>query len=557
MNLSPPLQYAMTRINRALLQNDQDSLVQALQSVPLPELLSQDTLEKVRARGKSALVIFLATLASSNDIEPQAARFWLSCYQSIHHKTLSPELQALRANHVLRQTLEALMARSAGTPLPPDLSGTPKQWTQAFELAIDHKQWSLATQLLDGANKKTLSAQDHPKTWLQIAKQLAKRHDLFVDKSGQTHVDMDYAVLAQLYARCAQFLFAVAQKDAAIALTYLQAKCLEADRQFDQAVAVLRGITQEKKSEFQSCQINIARCQCKQGHLGEAIEALDQVIAQLVLRPRSAASGLHSGNELTGNSPQAEKVFNVANASRALADLATVLESHQVPFFLVSGTLLGYAREGQLLAHDKDIDVGILGWEQQYTIGMALQHSAKFSISSDFLKGERVYYIPISHNETGFIIDLFFYHEENGKYVTGVDFFFGHRQTFAFSPFGLAKTEFLGVPMYVPSDVDLKLRENFGDWRQPDPGYISHLQAPCTVNPGGADYMLTARLQLITALNERKTHKVQRIAQILARHAHSPWAMKSDLHEALSGAAAAAALMDLRASAPREEPAYA
>ena len=172
----------------------------------------------------------------------------------------------------------------------------------------------------------------------------------------------------------------------------------------------------------------------------------------------------------------------------------------------------------------------------------ALLNSTQFALSADFLKGEKAYYIPISHNATGIIIDLFVYHEDQGKYVTGVDFFFGYRQTFAFTPFALKETEFLGVPMYVPEDSELKLRENFGDWRIPDPGYISHLEAPCTVDKGGFGHMMTARLQLINALKQKKSHKVQRIVQVLGQHPDSFWAMSSGLLEKLKASSPPAAV---------------
>ena len=35
---------------------------------------------------------------------------------------------------------------------------------------------------------------------------------------------------------------------------------------------------------------------------------------------------------------------------------------------MVSGTLLGYARTGSVLSHDKDMDVGLFGWEEQFEI---------------------------------------------------------------------------------------------------------------------------------------------------------------------------------------------
>lgn len=528
MNLSPPLQLAVTQIHRALMVGDQTALVSALENVDLPDLLSQDTLEKVRARGKSALVIFLATLASNNNVEVEQAQFWLECYQSIHQKQWLGALQKLKADNVLRLTLQRLMDEKANNIQAQPLSGSARHWVQAFELAIDHKRWSLANALQLAANTHNLKADSYTQTWLQMSKSLAKRHDLFVDSSGQTHVDTDYVMLSEMYARCEEFFTRLGQKQAAVSLAFLQAKCLEAARAYPKAINILNRILKRSPSDQHASLINMARCECKQGHADAAIKLLDQVIAHQLHNP---AVGQDTDGLLTSTEDPktAKKPFNVANASKALADLATVFEAHSIPFFLVSGTLLGYAREGQLLKHDKDIDVGVLGWEHQYSIGMALQKSTQFSLSADFLKGQKVYYIPISHNETGFIIDLFFYHEAHGKYVTGVDFFFGHQQTFAFSPFELEATEFLGVPMYVPSDVDRNLTENFGNWRVSDPGYISHLEAPCTVDPGGFGHMLTARLQLINALKDHKIEKIRRVLKILTRYQDSAWGMSAEL----------------------------
>ena len=543
MNLTPQLQLAMSQINRALIANDEHALVQALQSVPLSEILSQDSIEKVRARGKTSLAIFLATLAVNNEVEPVLAQHWLDCYQSIVQRQFLPAIAQLKSDNVLRTTIAVLGKQIEAHQALAPWSGNSTQWVQALELAIDHQQWGWAQKLMEGATPRTLKANTHHQVWLMFSKLLAKRHNLFVDNSGQTHAGIDYSVLAGLYGLCENHLSMHQVTAAAVTTAYLQAKCLEAAKRYDDAIEVLQRLARKHPAEFQSVMINRARCECKRGDESQAIATLDHVIARHLQSPASANDhGVLESIEPAKHDAQKAGSFNVAAASAALADLATIFKANDIPFFLVSGTLLGYVREGQLLAHDKDIDVGVLGWEQQYKIGNALLNSTQFALSADFLKGEKAYYIPISHNATGIIIDLFVYHEDQGKYVTGVDFFFGYRQTFAFTPFALKETEFLGVPMYVPEDSELKLRENFGDWRIPDPGYISHLEAPCTVDKGGFGHMMTARLQLINALKQKKSHKVQRIVQVLGQHPDSSWAMSSGLLEKLKASSPPAAV---------------
>lgn len=46
-----------------------------------------------------------------------------------------------------------------------------------------------------------------------------------------------------------------------------------------------------------------------------------------------------------------------------LLDLSRILKSLEIKFVLVYGTLLGAAREGELIAHDTDIDVGVIDIE--------------------------------------------------------------------------------------------------------------------------------------------------------------------------------------------------
>ncbi|MBC8514383.1 LicD family protein [bacterium] len=46
-------------------------------------------------------------------------------------------------------------------------------------------------------------------------------------------------------------------------------------------------------------------------------------------------------------------------ARRVLSEVVSILNSAQIPFWLTSGTLLGWFREGDFISNDPDIDLGI------------------------------------------------------------------------------------------------------------------------------------------------------------------------------------------------------
>lgn len=523
MNLSPELQFTLTRLNTALIQGDDALLASCFEGVDLNEILCQDTLGKVRARGKSVMTIFLATLAVSNEIEASRAQVWLDCYHSIARKNLTPGLRALDERHVLRLTTQAVIQC---LPLKrQDLSackGNRQQWQDAFELAIDSRDWISAVSLLEKLSEK----KTEPLAWLNISKALSERQEFFVDTSGIAQTDIDYIRLARLYEICANAASKVRAFDVAQSIGYLRAKCLETAGEYGKAIDYMQSLAKGKN--FTNAKINIARCLCKSGDIPGAIDELDEAIRhhKTIAVLSSESPPLDPGME---PARPIDKKFDIAKASKALENLATVFNAHGLKFFLVSGTLLGYEREGKLLDHDKDIDIGVIGWEKQYEICMALQASTLFTVSPHFLKGQKSYYIPIRHNFTGVWIDIFVYHELDDKLVTGVDFFFGYRQTFAFTPFDLKPVNFLGVDMHVPSNTDLNLQENFGNWRVPDASYLSHLESPSTTNKGGQAHMLTARINALGYIIQKKPLKIRKAIQILREYKDSPWAMGEDL----------------------------
>jgi tetratricopeptide (TPR) repeat protein len=526
MKLNSLMQLILSQLNVALVKQDEALLQKILEGCDLPELLSQSTLMQARARDKNRLVVFLSTLAVHNDIETQRAQQWLDCYMSIGQKKLQGQINALSPHHILRMAVEARMTQKViRLPAKKKAGGSVQAWKDAFELLIDGRDWNSALTLLEIMGSDTSRAGQ----WVEISKSLSARHHLYVDQTGLAKVDIDYEKLAQIYRSCAQAAKQAKMIDLLKALHHLQASALETAGHYEEAIAILNSM---HRSAGSAPLIDMARCQCKMGDMHAAIATLDQLLCTLEEHTHIQLNQID--NEVEKKEEQSKpKQFNIQAASLALRDLAEVMNSRGLKYFLVSGTLLGYVREGQLLSHDKDIDVGLIGWENQYDMCMALQETGLFTVGSEFLRGHKSYYIPIRHNSTGMWIDVFIYHMIGEKMVTGVDFFFGYRQTFAFTPFALKEIEFMGVKMYAPENAELNLEENFGNWRVPDSSYISHLESPSTVDKGGLPFMLTARLSAIAAMVQGKEAKLGKVLELMRAHQSRPASMSQELIDSL------------------------
>jgi len=527
MKLTLDMHRALASINAALMKGDDAAVEKAFMGVDLAQLLSQDTIAMTRALGKKPMTLLLCTLAEQNGVEVVRAKYWLACYQSILRGKLEAPLEKLSRHNVLRFAVECLMQRQPITQAMlagKKVKGTPQTWQDALELLLDHKDWVSALELLRHLGKQPAETQ----IWLQVARSLSRRHPLYVEESGQAQVDVDYQILARLYGLCADAARRAKVPNVDKALVQLAASALETDGDYDSAIHQLKALDPQNNSLV--LQIDLARCLCKQGQAQASVDKLDRAI-ELLSASHNPTEAL-TPDALHGERPgteAAESGFDVVNASRALSDLTRMANEKGTPVFLVSGTLLGYVREGQLLSHDKDIDVGIVGWENQYNLCMALQETGLFTVSVQHLKGKDTFYIPIKHNDTGMWIDVFVYHPRGEHWVTGVDFFFGNQQTFAFTPFELQEIEFLGVKMQAPANAELNLTENYGNWRVPDASYLSHLESPSTMGKGNLDYMITARMAILSACLSQKNLKIKKVLSLMRHYHQMPGAMHEDL----------------------------
>lgn len=160
--------------------------------------------------------------------------------------------------------------------------------------------------------------------------------------------------------------------------------------------------------------------------------------------------------------------YSTGRAERSLLDLNGALRTAGIEMFLVSGTLLGCVREGRLLSHDKDVDVGV--WD---TVGHAAVLSAVRETGLFYVLASRSDRIIRLKHVSGVGVDVFFHTRSADDYAHG-----GVKMTWHNSPFDLVPTEFLGDTFLIPSDHDRYLTENYGDWKTPKVDFDSAFDTP-------------------------------------------------------------------------------
>lgn len=511
----------LPRIDRLLREQRYDELDTLLQEHAAQDLLGDEALTAARAMNLVPTVIYLTTLGVENLPEPGKRAMWLEVYRTLGRKSPTDGFLALPKRLPARWlALNAISGKKPDLATLRQCKGSLRDWRDAFELAVDHGHYDLFEAMTSHLLAQGRSVDD----WLELVGMLMERDSMLNTK-------IDILPLARSMLRVCKRL---PDRGLMYTRTMLALKAANHFRNggaLAQAIAAAEFITDP---EYQLLKmILIAEVQCHLGDLPKSIEWIDRLLRAAATQTKHA-NEIRSWYEKNNKLKKQASSFNQESAGQALVALQQVLDRSGHKAFLVSGTLLGYAREGQLLAHDKDIDVGVMNWESQFDIVLALAESDEFAMNTRTMVGAQTYALVVLHVPTGITIDVFLYHPEGDKLVTGVQSQFGYLQKFAFTPFGLRQVDFLGIKVYVPDDVDRNLTENFGaGWRVSDPGYISHLESPSTVDVGGPVYQLVGRQNCLMAIQRSKPDKLLRALDLLERVQDMPGGMKPDLMEGL------------------------
>uniref|UniRef100_A0A1B6H1C7 Ribitol-5-phosphate transferase FKTN N-terminal domain-containing protein n=1 Tax=Cuerna arida TaxID=1464854 RepID=A0A1B6H1C7_9HEMI len=153
---------------------------------------------------------------------------------------------------------------------------------------------------------------------------------------------------------------------------------------------------------------------------------------------------------------------------KMLSRVKTILDSLGIVFWLSSGTALGYFRECDIIAHSKDVDIGI--WASSYSDRIITEmhdHGFHLKISLGFPNDS----LELSFiDQSGIKLDIFFfYKEDNNHYWNGgTQVKSGKKFKYTFPKFTLCWTIFKDLRVRVPCEMEAYIRANYGpNWFTP------------------------------------------------------------------------------------------
>jgi len=216
----------------------------------------------------------------------------------------------------------------------------------------------------------------------------------------------------------------------------------------------------------------VLRASIERGRVSASNFALAEYRIKAALRAReydfalSLASGEYQ--RLAEAQRFEQRTLSPRAGETALRDLSNALRKTTATFFLVSGTLLGAIREGRLLPHDNDIDVGIWAEDDMTSVREAVSTSGCFLA----LPQRSPWTLRIRH-VNGIAIDIFRHFRDELSYWHG-----GVKAKWHNTPFQLVRRDLLGGHYFIPSSPERYLEENYGDWRQVATQFDSILDTP-------------------------------------------------------------------------------
>ncbi len=179
-----------------------------------------------------------------------------------------------------------------------------------------------------------------------------------------------------------------------------------------------------------------------------------------------------------------------AKATALLTKVRHLLEDQlRIPFWLSSGTLLGYYRQCDYIVYSGDVDIGV--WAEDFRPELVEAFStANLPLIHWFGRPNDSLELSFVNGAGGDLkLDIFFFYRNSSKNGTywngGTQARTGLKFRYDFPPFSLCWTEFVGLLLRVPCETERYLEANYGkDWATPVRGW-DWKSSPPNVRPNG------------------------------------------------------------------------
>ena len=154
------------------------------------------------------------------------------------------------------------------------------------------------------------------------------------------------------------------------------------------------------------------------------------------------------------------------------------LDRLNIPFFLSSGTCLGYFREGKFIDHDYDIDVGIFkeNYSDKITKEMEKEGLTLYRTWGDLDTGlELSFMLKGTSLGKSAKIDIFVHYKDD-KHVSWYSYSPSKKRLhYRVSKFDIKNVNFMGVIVGVPNPTLTYIEEHYGkDWKIPKKPFIDY-----------------------------------------------------------------------------------
>ena len=172
--------------------------------------------------------------------------------------------------------------------------------------------------------------------------------------------------------------------------------------------------------------------------------------------------------KLNNLNPARGYTFTHSKAYEALAAINHINQKYSTSLFLVGGGLLGLIREGKLLNHDYDLDLGFLVDKDNInTLIDIFEKEENFSFVSSSANTVLILYKDLT-------IDLFGHYSLNKSTVR----FSTDIHHWDHAKFDLKRVDFMGTEVLIPDQPERYLSEEYGDWKNIKIGFDLSYHSP-------------------------------------------------------------------------------